>query len=338
MVGDSLFERGSRGVALTRRGGELIVNARRIVSLLDETAASMAAPPLGGPVRIGIPEEYGHAILSRALGAFSKRHPRSRSPCAMRIRARRSRRSPPANSISAVVFEWQDLSGGEVLMHDPTVWVTSNLHHMHEERPVPIALYNRAGWCKRLRHQVAGAARPGLPRRLYQRHQRRLEACRHLRTGDRADLAQQYPGRLPRADRPPTGSATSIPPTSCCTAIRTLRARRSTACKKRSARRSSTGRARADLPNFTDEESATAPIIPGKRHAFRENRLHFSWHCVVETVARSEELGVGCRTDPIDRDLLCGVARASSRPDPGSCRHHDGRYVRWPPVTISLAR
>ncbi|TJW99991.1 MAG: LysR family transcriptional regulator, partial [Mesorhizobium sp.] len=27
MVGDSLFERGSRGVALTRRGGELIVNA-----------------------------------------------------------------------------------------------------------------------------------------------------------------------------------------------------------------------------------------------------------------------------------------------------------------------
>ncbi|TIV77760.1 MAG: LysR family transcriptional regulator, partial [Mesorhizobium sp.] len=76
MVGDSLFERGSRGVALTRRGGELIGNARRIVSLLDETAASMAAAPLGGPVRIGIPEEYGHAILSRALGAFSTRHPK----------------------------------------------------------------------------------------------------------------------------------------------------------------------------------------------------------------------------------------------------------------------
>ncbi|TIT61576.1 MAG: LysR family transcriptional regulator, partial [Mesorhizobium sp.] len=75
VLGDSLFERGSRGVALTRRGAELIVNARRIVSLLDETAASMVAAPLGGPVRIGIPEEYGHAILSRALGAFAKRHP-----------------------------------------------------------------------------------------------------------------------------------------------------------------------------------------------------------------------------------------------------------------------
>ncbi|MER8393850.1 LysR substrate-binding domain-containing protein [Mesorhizobium sp. M0904] len=148
MIGDSLFERGSRGVALTRRGGELIANARRIVSLLDETAASMVAAPLGGPVRIGIPEEYGHAILSRALGAFAKRHPQ------VDITVRYAHSGAQIAALAAgeldlaVVFEWQDLSGGEVLMHDPTVWVTSELHHMHEERPVPIALYNRAGWCK----------------------------------------------------------------------------------------------------------------------------------------------------------------------------------------------
>ncbi|MER8531556.1 LysR substrate-binding domain-containing protein [Mesorhizobium sp. M1005] len=148
MIGDSLFERGSRGVALTQRGGELIANARRIVSLLDETAASMVAAPLGGPVRIGIPEEYGHAILSRALAAFAKRHPQ------VDITVRYAHSGAQIAALAAgeldlaVVFEWQDLSGGEVLMHDPTVWVTSELHHMHEERPVPIALYNRAGWCK----------------------------------------------------------------------------------------------------------------------------------------------------------------------------------------------
>ncbi|MGX9118827.1 LysR family transcriptional regulator [Mesorhizobium sp. BHbsci] len=148
VLGDSLFERGSRGVALTRRGSELIINARRIVSLLDETAASMVAAPLGGPVRIGIPEEYGHAILSRALGAFAKRHPQ------VDITVRYAHSGAQIAALAAgdldlaVVFEWQDLSGGQVLMHDPTVWVTSELHHMHEERPVPIALYNRAGWCK----------------------------------------------------------------------------------------------------------------------------------------------------------------------------------------------
>ena len=37
--------------------------------------------------------------------------------------------------------------------------------------------------------------------RLQQRHERRPEACRGLGAGRRADLAQQYPGRLPRADR-----------------------------------------------------------------------------------------------------------------------------------------
>lgn len=147
-VGNTLFERGSRGVVLTRRGGELVANARRIVSLLDEAAASLAAPQLGGPVRIGIPEEYGHAILSRALSAFSKRHAK------VEVTVRYAHSGAQIEAVEtgeldlAVVFEWQGHSGGEVLMHDPTVWVTSTQHNMHEERPVPIALYNREGWCR----------------------------------------------------------------------------------------------------------------------------------------------------------------------------------------------
>ena len=51
IVGDTLFERGPRGVWLTGKGSELLGNARRIVSLLDETAAQIGAPPLDGPVQ-----------------------------------------------------------------------------------------------------------------------------------------------------------------------------------------------------------------------------------------------------------------------------------------------
>src|SRR3954469_20008875 len=48
IVGDALFERGSRGVWLTRKGSDLLGNARRIVSLIDETARPVgAAPPAG---------------------------------------------------------------------------------------------------------------------------------------------------------------------------------------------------------------------------------------------------------------------------------------------------
>lgn len=147
-VGEALFARGSRGVRLTRKGDQLIGNARRIVSLLDETAATLDAPPLDGKVRIGIPEEYGDMFLSRALAAFDARHPK------VEITVRYARSSAQMAAVAAgeldlaVVFEWQDVTDGEVLMTDPTVWVTSEQHRRHEERPIPIALYNSSGWCR----------------------------------------------------------------------------------------------------------------------------------------------------------------------------------------------
>jgi DNA-binding transcriptional LysR family regulator len=148
IAGEALFERGSRGVSLTRKGDELVVNARRIVSLLDETAASMVAPPLDGLVRIGIPEEYGYAALMRALAAFAKRHRNveitARYGCSSQHMAELR-----ASALDlAVVFDWQGHSGGEILINDPTVWVTSEVHSLHEERPIPIALYENSGWCR----------------------------------------------------------------------------------------------------------------------------------------------------------------------------------------------
>lgn len=147
LVGDPLFDRGPRGVTLTRKGSELLVNARRIVDLLDETAASLAAPALDGRVRIGIPEEYGASVVSRALGAFSKVH----SNVEIMVRYARSDVQKEALERGdldiAVVFEWERLPQGEVLMVDPTVWATSEVYRMHEQSPVPVALYLSAGWC-----------------------------------------------------------------------------------------------------------------------------------------------------------------------------------------------
>lgn len=147
LVGDPLFERGPRGVVLTRRGGELLVNARRIIDLLDETTASLSAPTLEGRVRIGIPEEYGASVLSRALGAFGKVHPN------VEIMVRYACSSAQKEALGrgdldlVVVFEWEREPQGEVLMVDPTVWATSEVYRMHEQSPVPIALYENSGWC-----------------------------------------------------------------------------------------------------------------------------------------------------------------------------------------------
>ncbi|PWK64575.1 LysR substrate-binding domain-containing protein [Aminobacter sp. AP02] len=148
IVGDSLFERGARGVSLTERGADLVGNARRIVALLEETESSMRTPPLGGPVRIGLPEEYGQPVLSRALGAFAKRHSQVEVTVRFGYSVSQLAALVAGELDLAVVFEWQKSSGVEVLMNDPTVWVTSIHHHLHLERPLPIAMYTRHGWTR----------------------------------------------------------------------------------------------------------------------------------------------------------------------------------------------
>ncbi len=147
LVGDALFERGPRGVALTRRGDELLVNARRIVDLLDETAASLAAPALDGRVRIGIPEEYGASVVSRALSTFGKVHANVEIMVQYASSYVQKEALERGDLDLAVIFEWEGSPRGEVLMVDPTVWATSDVHRMHERSPVPIALYESAGWC-----------------------------------------------------------------------------------------------------------------------------------------------------------------------------------------------
>jgi DNA-binding transcriptional LysR family regulator len=148
VVGGALFARGSRGVEITRRGDRLLSNARRIVALLDETSALIDAPALDGKVRIGIPEEYGQSVISHALSAFSKRHPGVELTVTFGCSAVHRAKVNAGELDLAIIFEWQDFSDGEILMTDPTVWVTSELHRMHEEAPVPIALYGGAGWCR----------------------------------------------------------------------------------------------------------------------------------------------------------------------------------------------
>lgn len=148
VTGETLFERGPRGVSLNEVAIPLLVQARRIVTLLDEAATSLKGPALGGPVRIGIPEEYSHTILPMALGAFSQRHPK------VEVTVRHARSSANRASVAsgaidlAVVFEQSGTGTAEWLATDPTVWATSLLHAPHEADPIPVAVCETSDWCR----------------------------------------------------------------------------------------------------------------------------------------------------------------------------------------------
>lgn len=146
-IGKPLFERGPRGVALTEVGRQLLPYARRIVGLMDETTAAMRRRPLDGPVRIGIPEEYGHTVLPRALAAFAESHPSVDVTVMCGYTAQQMAALENDALDLAVVFDWSTQVQGEVLFIDPTVWVTSTVHRLHERNPMPIAVYGRSSWC-----------------------------------------------------------------------------------------------------------------------------------------------------------------------------------------------
>ncbi|MCO6392818.1 LysR family transcriptional regulator [Aliihoeflea aestuarii] len=163
-LGDVLFVRGARGVELSGRGQQLLPYARRIVSLIEETGAALRSSPLEGPVRIGIPEEYGPAMLPRMLASFAERHP----AVEVTVRSETSERHMAALEGDlldlAVVYTSDRYSVGEVLRIDPTVWVTSVAHRLEERDPVPVAVFGES-WCGKraidalkqhdIRHRVA---------------------------------------------------------------------------------------------------------------------------------------------------------------------------------------
>ncbi|MGB3146313.1 MAG: LysR substrate-binding domain-containing protein [Paracoccaceae bacterium] len=147
-LGQQLFERLPRGVALTARGTQLLPYARRVTGLIEEAATALRARPLDGPVRIGIPQDYSETILPGVLASFARAFP------AVEVTVRLDYSAPQLAALRAgdldlaVVFDWQARAPrGEVLAVEPTVWVTSEQHEQHLQRPLPIATYFNSSWC-----------------------------------------------------------------------------------------------------------------------------------------------------------------------------------------------
>ena len=146
IAGCNLFRRRARGVTLTPAGESLLGNARRIVRLLDETGQSLTHAPLKGEVRVGVPEEHGSALLPGVLARFAESHPgilvtvcREPSLALERMLAR-------SDLDMAIVGAERDGKPGELLIHDPSLWVTSARHFVHELNPLPLAMFEPDCW------------------------------------------------------------------------------------------------------------------------------------------------------------------------------------------------
>ncbi len=146
MLGQAVFQRHARGITLTPTGEKLRHTAQKVVSLLDEAIGELNVNPLRGSVRVGIPDEYGSSLLTSIIARFIRNHPQVE----LSIRCGFSSDFPEAltkGDIDIAVHSVESITENmQLLKKEKTFWVTSKNHDVHEQTPVPIALFDRACW------------------------------------------------------------------------------------------------------------------------------------------------------------------------------------------------
>ncbi len=146
ILGQAVFYRQARGVKLTPVGEKLRPSAEKVVGLLDETIGQLRANPLQGSIRIGIPDEYGNSILPGVIAQFARNHPRVE----LSVRCSFSADFPESlarDEIDIAVHAVESPGDNMMMLRaEKSYWVASKKHLIHEQDPVPVALFDRECW------------------------------------------------------------------------------------------------------------------------------------------------------------------------------------------------
>ena len=146
LLGQAVFQRYARGVTLTTTGEKLRLTAQKVVNLLDESFGELKSNPLEGSIRVGIPDEFGETFLAEVIAQFARNYPQ----VDLQVRCSFSANFPQAlaaNEIDLAVFAVQEPADDMLLLRrEKTYWVTSKNHLVHQQDPLPVALFDRACW------------------------------------------------------------------------------------------------------------------------------------------------------------------------------------------------
>jgi len=120
--------------------------ARQVVEALDSAIAEITGGGLEGALRIGIPDEHGKEALSKIIADFTRDHPK----VDLMVHCALSAGFPAAllaGELDLAVHEVEEVGPGmELLREEPMHWVTSRAHDLLDRDPIPVALFDRAGW------------------------------------------------------------------------------------------------------------------------------------------------------------------------------------------------
>jgi len=140
----ALFDRGQRGLRLTRQGERLLSLSNRFLALNDEILATMRGEPEAVSVRFGLPYDLVTSWLPKVLPGFAEARPRVDIDlvcgASMELRARLE-----AGELDvAIIEEPAATARGECLRRERLVWLGSANGTAHRKRPLPLSMVSDA--------------------------------------------------------------------------------------------------------------------------------------------------------------------------------------------------
>jgi DNA-binding transcriptional LysR family regulator len=147
-VGKPLFERIGKTVKLTAVGDLLIVYARRIIKEHDDAVMALSKPAMKGLIRFGSPEHYTTGVLPTLLARFASSYPD------VRVEMRCENSDVIKNAVDKGELDvglcTQIHEGGQVIYHDPVVWLANPGFIVPKDKSLPLAVFEEycifRGW------------------------------------------------------------------------------------------------------------------------------------------------------------------------------------------------
>lgn len=148
IIEQPLFEKQGRRSSLTLQGQNLLLYARRMLTLQQEALAAFRSPEIQGEVRFGVCDDYVMSFMPTILASFAQAFPGVH----IRLDSQPSTRLIEATRAGDLDFSLVNIIHGDVeyqkLTSEPLVWVTSRNHTIHETSPLSLAIENNCLWGK----------------------------------------------------------------------------------------------------------------------------------------------------------------------------------------------
>jgi DNA-binding transcriptional LysR family regulator len=164
-IGQALFTKEGRSVALTPDGEALVGYARRILKLADEALQRFRAPEIEGTIRLGVPDDHAGQFLPDILVRFAASHPNVEVDVfCQSSRDLLGHIQDNMIDVALVNAGHGQSSGGLTVHREELAWAGLRHGCAHEKTPLPLAL-SHTGCCWR-RQAMDALDRAGIPHRV----------------------------------------------------------------------------------------------------------------------------------------------------------------------------